>query len=122
LSHCLPGWEHENVVELVNDLFTYHPRRFNFSQAGWDPYGDDESQGPFWIRPRSLMSSNKGKGGFKKNYIQIVGHTQVTSIIDSFEASKKSMGAKYYLIDALDGGGYMSYEDGVFTPIQISVS
>jgi hypothetical protein len=118
----LPGWEHENVVELVNDLFNYHPQRFNFSHLGYDPYGDDETQGPFWIRPRSLMRSNKGEKGFKKDYIQVVGHTQVTNIFDSFEATKKSMGAKYYLIDALDGGGYMSYEDGVFTPIQISVS
>jgi hypothetical protein len=121
LSRCLPGWQHENVVELVNDLFNYHPQRFNFSHLGYDPYGDHESQGPFWIRIRALMKSNKGEDGFKKDYIQIVGHTQVKSIIDSFGVSEKAMGGKYYMIDAQESNGYAVYENGQLTPAVIDI-
>jgi len=121
LSRCLPGWQHENVVELVNDLFNYHPQRFNFSHLGYDPYGDHESQGPFWIRIRALMKSNKSEDGFKKNYIQIVGHTQVKSIIDSFGVSEKAMGGKYYMIDAQASKGYAVYENGQLTPAVIDI-
>jgi hypothetical protein len=120
LSLHIPGWQHEDVVDAVNLLQESRPKAFNFSHLGYDPYGNHESQGPFWIRPLSLMRANKSEQGFKKDYIQVVGHTQVTNIIDSFKASKKSMG-NYYLIDALESNGYVTYEDGVFTPCVINI-
>lgn len=110
------GWSSDNLVQLINDLYKYKPRSFNFSHMGYDPYGNHPSQGPMWIRPAALMSSNKGDGGLKKKFIQVVGHTQVKSIFDSVTASEKSMGGRYLLIDALDGGGYVYYLDGKFYP------
>jgi hypothetical protein len=86
---------------------------------GYDPYGNHPSQGPMWIRPAALMSSNKGDNGLKKKFIQVVGHTQVNSIFDSLIASEKSMGGRYLLIDALPSGGYVIYEDKKFVAKQI---
>ena len=110
------GWSSDNLVQLINDLYKYKPRSFNFSHIGYDPYGDHPSQGPMWIRPRSLMSSNKGDNGLKKKFIQVVGHTQVNSIFDSVTASEKAMGGRYLLIDALPSGGYVYHLDGKFYP------
>lgn len=57
----------------ANALFrkSYSPFEFN----GIDPYGDDVTQGPTWIRPDSL-----GRDAWEadKGIIQIVGHTQVS--------------------------------------------
>ena len=66
------------------------------------------------------MASNRDT--LRKKIIQVVGHTQVKGIYDSYAASQKSMGGRYYLIDALDDEGYMSYENGEFTPVQMFVS
>jgi len=55
----------------------------------------------------------------KKKFIQVVGHTQVKNIFDSLTASKKSMGGRYLLIDALETGGYVVYENGEFTAREI---
>ena len=110
------GWSSDNLVQLINDLYKYKPRSFNFSHMGYDPYGDHPSQGPMWIRPRSLMSSNKGDNGLKKKFIQVVGHTQVNSIFDSVTASEKAMDGRYLLIDALPSGGYVYHLDGKFYP------
>ena len=62
-----------------------------------------------WIRPRSLMKSNTGDNGLKKHFRQVVGHTQVKNIFDSFVASEKAMGSRYYLVDAMEDGGYVIY-------------
>lgn len=111
-------WSVETMVEQVNELFKYRPLEFYFD--GFDPYGNSKTQGPLWIRPAALMSANKET--LKKKIIQVVGHTQVKGILDSYAASQKSMGGRYYLIDALDDEGYMSYENGEFTPVRMFIS
>jgi hypothetical protein len=113
------GWTKSNFVELTNELYKNRLHAFNFSHMGYDPYGNHPSQGPMWIRPAALMSSNKGDNGLKKKFIQVVGHTQVNSIFDSMVASEKSMGGRYLLIDALTSGGYVTYEDKKFVAKQI---
>ncbi len=110
------GWSSDNLVQLINDLYKYKPRSFNFSDIGYDPYGNHPSQGPMWIRPAALMKSNKGDNGLKKKFIQVVGHTQVNSIFDSVTASEKAMGGRYLLIDTLPSGGYVYHLDGKFYP------
>jgi len=104
------GWVEDNVVELLNDLFKYKPRSFDFN--GTDPYGDNTYQTPIWIRPRSLMAVNKKhKKGLKKKYIQIVGHTQVKKL--DLIGSQKSAGGRYYLIDSQESTGeYLIIQDG----------
>lgn len=113
------GWSKDTVVEVLNEMYLNKPTTFNFSHSGWDPYGDSVEQGPLWIRPRSLMKSNKGEDGLKKHFIQVVGHTQVNNIFDSFKTSKKTMNNRYYLVDAMEEGGYVVYENGELIPMQL---
>lgn len=58
-----------NVAEVINQVWTYKPKMFMFN--GKDPYGDNITQGPLWVRPKSLM-----KDGL--DYHHIVGHTFLT--------------------------------------------
>jgi len=104
------------LVDTINDHFKYKPLIFEFN--GWDPYGDNTYQTPIWIRPRSLMASNKDSG-LKKNITQVIGHTSVTNIFESVKASEKAMGSRYYLIDAIESKGYLIYKDNTFKPEQI---
>ena len=113
-------WKQDNADESVisdylNDLFHYKPNEFTFSgsygRTGISPnvYGDDDWQSPIWIRPRSLQRVNK-KTDLKKNYIQIVGHTQQ----DHIDIKGKATGGKYYYIDTLPSGEYLIDVDGEF--------
>jgi hypothetical protein len=96
------GWSKETVVPDLNELFKYKPKAFQFN--GFDPYGDSQTQTPIWIRPGSLMSSNKKhKNGLKKDYIQVVGHTQMKKL--DLENSNKFTGGRYYFIDTMDTTG-----------------
>lgn len=103
------GWTKEKVVSQLNDLFKYKPKSFQFN--GVDAYGDNTYQTPIWIRPGSLMSVNKKhKKGLKKDYIQIVGHTQMKKL--DLEGSDKFTGGRYYFIDTMDtSGDYLIIED-----------
>jgi hypothetical protein len=104
------GWNKDKVVEDLNELFKYKPRSFDFN--GFDPYGDNTYQTPIWIRPGSLMASNKRHSkGLKKDYIQIVGHTGMKKL--DLEGSDKFTGGRYYFIDTMDtSGDYLIIEDG----------
>jgi hypothetical protein len=74
-----------------------------------DGYGDNEEQSPIWIRPKSLKRSN-AKSDLKKMYIQIVGHTEQSSI----DITGKSTGGRYYFIDTLPSGEYLVEENNEF--------
>jgi len=104
------GWNPETIVVDLNELFKYRPKAFEFN--GFDSSGDNTTQTPIWIRPRSLMvSNNTHKKRLKKEYIQVVGHTQMRKL--SIEASEKSAGGRYYFIDTMDSTGeYLIIEDG----------
>lgn len=103
------GWNCENLVEKLNDMFVFRPRAFCFS--GSNPYGDDVTQSPVWIRIPSLLASNKRRvkeNSIKKNFVQIVGHTEVSSI--DMKSMNKNMGGKYYMVDALAQGQYLLFD------------
>ena len=106
-------WSKESVVVDLNELFRYKPRAFDFN--GFDSSGDNTTQTPIWIRPRSLMSANKKhKKGLKKDYIQIVGHTQMQKI--DLTGSDKFTGGRYYFIDTMDTSGeYLVIQDNNLT-------
>jgi hypothetical protein len=113
-------WSHDTLVEQLNELYQARPILFNFSHlGGFDPNGNSIEQGPLWIRPRSLISSNTGDDGLKDHFRQVVGHTQVNNISDSFKATEKTMDSRYYLVDAMDSGGYAIYENKELKPIQL---
>ena len=102
-------WSKESVVVDLNELFRYKPKAFEFN--GFESTGDSTTQTPIWIRPRSLMSANKKhKKGLKKDYIQIVGHTQMQKI--DLIGSDKFTGGRYYFIDTMDtSGDYLVIQD-----------
>ena len=70
-------YESGSIADFVNDIWNYKPIRFMF--YGFDPYGDNKTQTPIWIRPASLLSGNRDTF-LKTDYIQIAGHTQVHKI------------------------------------------
>ena len=102
------GWDEQDIVEFINDLWYFQPYKFKFADNGYghsDPYGDDTFQTPIWIRPKSLMKACKE---VKKTMIQVVGHTAVNQI----DAKGKATGGRYYFIDCLDNTPeYLVYED-----------
>jgi hypothetical protein len=74
---------YDDLVNSINDLFKFTPRRFTFSENTpknmsdrVSYYGDNNTQSPIWIRPKSL-SDNMVKGGWH----QIVGHTHDNKIM-----------------------------------------
>lgn len=96
------GWSKDYIETDLNELFKYKPRAFNFN--GLESSGDNTTQTPIWIRPRSLMSANKKhEKGLKKDYIQIVGHTQMRRL--DLDGSDKFTGGRYYFIDTMDTSG-----------------
>lgn len=113
------SWSKENVVTDLNEMFKHKPKVFNFN--GFDPYGDNITQTPIWIRPRSLMASNNmsinkknpklsSKTSLKKDYIQIVGHTQVIKL--DVDGAMKAMGGRYYFTDCQETSGeYLIIQD-----------
>jgi predicted MPP superfamily phosphohydrolase len=106
-------WSIENVVVDLNEMFKYKPKAFDFN--GFESSGDNTTQTPIWIRPRSLMSANKKhEKGLKKDYIQIVGHTGMKRL--NLEESDKFTGGRYYFIDTMDTSGqYLVWQDNKFT-------
>lgn len=105
------GWTSDTIVELLNDKMIYQPKTFNFN--GMESSGDNKSQTPIWIRPRSLMAANtKHEKGLKKIHRQVVGHTQQHQI----DTKGSSTGGRYYFIDTLDTSGeYMVITDGAIS-------
>jgi hypothetical protein len=87
----------------------------SFEFNGFDSSGDNTTQTPIWIRPRSLMSANKKhKKSLKKDYIQIVGHTAMRRI--NLEDSDKFTGGRYYFIDTMEtSGDYLVIQDNKLT-------
>lgn len=103
LENC--GWDgQESIVRFVNQVWKHQPDRFKFK--GFNAYGDDTFQTPVWIRPRSLQLACKDHW-IKKEYVQIVGHTEVKSI----DIKGKATGGRYYFIDALDARQYLVHDD-----------
>lgn len=111
LSKNLPGYDMKIIDEQLNELYATDSRRFDFNDSTVNPYGDDVRQGPLWIRPMSLFNSNKGRD--RVPYNQMVGHTQVKSIMDTVNNPKMS---GFFLVDAMEDGGYVTIEDGVVIP------
>ena len=100
-------WSKENVVVDLNEMFRYKPKAFDFN--GLESSGDNATQTPIWIRPKSLMRDAQN---LKKSIIQVVGHTSVARI----DKKGGSTGGRYYFIDTLDTSKeYMIITDNIMT-------
>ena len=103
-------WDIKFLADEINDLFKFKPLSFDFN--GFDSYGDNKTQTPIWIRPRSLMSANKAN--LVKKIIQIVGHTIMKKL--DLKGSDKFTGGRYYFIDTMETSGeYLIIEDDYIT-------
>ena len=117
LDDSIEGWNADNVVEKVNELFQYQPGKIayrSYKQVGdqvygAQGYGNEAFQGPIWIRPTALMTANKKT--LRKKIIQVVGHTPQ----DNIDIEGKATGGRYYFIDTLEynQGQYLIVTDGV---------
>lgn len=68
------GYNKEAIDVFINELFQNQPDKFFFN--GSDPYGDDVTQPPVWVRPASLI-----KDAYRSQTIrQVVGHTTVRKL------------------------------------------
>lgn len=106
-------WNVNKIVENLNELFEYKPKSFEFN--GFEPTGDNQSQTPLWIRPRSLVIASKN---IRKNFYQVVGHTELRYM--DIESTHKWAGGKYFFVDTLNTSGeYLILEDGVFSKNKI---
>lgn len=84
----------------INKLFDDNRQAFCFS--GMNPYGDDVTNSPIWVRPGSLEKDAL------EGYVHVVGHTQVKGIIIS---------SNIILIDTLgQSGQYLIINDGIPSP------
>jgi hypothetical protein len=82
----------------INQLHEKNPEAFSFYSGDRSGYGENEMQGPMWIRPRSLIKSQKPLGE-KLQFLQLIGHTQ---LIDKIED-------KFLCVDALSENIYWIY-------------
>jgi len=72
-----------NLVNSINDILIFSPRKFSFmdntpknSLETLSFTGDNKTQSPIWIRPKSLLNSMVSGG-----WHQIVGHTHGKNIM-----------------------------------------
>jgi hypothetical protein len=108
LDDTFVSWDATNMVDKVNELLQYQPNKityrsfkyYNYNEPNQEVlwgggYGDENFQGPIWIRPRSLMRSNYNT--LRNQVIQVVGHTPQKQI----DIKGHSTGNRYYFIDTL---------------------
>ena len=117
LDDIIEGWDVNNMVDKINDLFYYQPNKITYRSYkqvgdkvyGAGGYGNETFQGPLWIRPSALMQANRDT--LRKQIIQVVGHTPQ----DTIDIKGKSTGGRYYFIDTLEYGQnqYLVIKDGV---------
>jgi hypothetical protein len=91
------GGNIKTIEDSVNRIFLDYPRSFCFIEGkNHSNYGDDVTQSPFWVRPKSLLEDKIV--GFK----QVVGHThqkhiQITD--DIFFIDTLEPGNEYLIIN-----------------------
>jgi hypothetical protein len=87
-----------NVAEDVNQLLLYKPHMFAFkSGIRRDKYGDDITQGPLWVRERSLREDGLN------DYVHVVGHSSSEEIIFNISETETN----YIIIDTLSNKKYL---------------
>lgn len=87
-----------NLEDDINQLLIYRPHMFQFkSGIRRDKYGDDITQGPLWVRERSLKEDGL------KDYVHIVGHSSSEDIVFNLSDSETN----YIIIDTLETNTYL---------------
>ena len=115
LDKWIGKWDASNVADKVTALHDMNTTPFGFYENDFSGFGDDPSQGPMWIRPRSLIMANKEDNRLD-SLVQVFGHSQLEDIIESHNVLLNEFDGKFFMVDALEHGGYIVYQDSVFTP------
>lgn len=104
-------WDKITPIEnVLNDLFLFKPRTFEFYEHDYSDEGNNVHQSPIWVRPESLL-----KNAFQYETLkQVVGHTRYPRLTVTAN--------RYYFIDVLDKGEYLEIEDSLFTIKQIQTN
>lgn len=86
----------DNLVNSLNEYLIFKPNTFNFrSGRNHSIYGDDVTQGPLWVREKSLFEDGL-------DYIHIVGHTAGENIRTKIENNRG-----YVIIDCIEHNVYL---------------
>lgn len=88
--------------KVINDVWKYKPRTFNFYLWDSSGCGDNINQSCIWVRPQSLYQDSINK-------YQVVGHTSVKNIVVD-----KEKNPHFILIDAIGNGYYLVRENEKF--------
>ena len=89
------GWTWEGIDKKINSLHYEKPQAFDYFVGDLSGYGDDERQGPLWIRPSAFIDGV---------FVQFVGHTM---------DPKLNFGNKrLYLVDHLWQNAYLKFKKG----------
>ena len=64
------GWVWKGIDMKINSLHAEKPEAFDYFEGDRSGYGEDERQGPFWIRPNSLSKATDIQ------ITQVFGHTR----------------------------------------------
>lgn len=100
LDTWFPGaWVWKGIDRMINSLHDEKPEAFDYFEGDMSGYGDDERQGPLWIRPNALYASFKRS---ESPNIQIVGHTQTNP---TSQVNFK----KLFLVDRLGDGSVSAF-------------
>jgi hypothetical protein len=87
--NLIDGTNIEVIVNNINNLMYYQPRKFLFYDGDRSGYGDHILQSPIWVRPQSL-----DRDAIK--HTQIVGHT-IQQAIQPAKSTRRG----YWLIDTM---------------------
>jgi hypothetical protein len=89
----------DELAAWINQQWKANPAIFDFCPYSDEMSGDSPLQGPMWIRPNSLLSSNIFSG---TKFRQIVGHTQFEEILDTAQMESMKDLAPIVFVDCLD--------------------
>ncbi len=91
----------ENIDKTINEYFTNNRQYFCFYSYLGDSHGENIHQSPIWIRPTSLKKSAV------KDYIHVVGHTQLDKSINRYYLHYKNI----ILTDAIHNMEYLIIDE-----------
>lgn len=99
----------DEILLSINELEP--SAKFGFiDRDSWDIYGESPHQSLTWIRPNAL------EGVMIPGYNQVVGHTTTNKVI----SAKGKTGNDLWLCDALEGGWYLTINNGVYEAKQFN--
>ena len=102
------GWVWEGVDLKINSLQVEKPEAFDYFKGDKSGYGNDDRQGPFWIRPNALIDSFRFTN---RNIFQFVGHTEH----QQFNYCLK----KLCLVDRLGQNAYVKLKNRIIIQVQL---